>query len=212
MLRYAAMPHPRAPRTANWQSPSRLRGAAGRIRNDYQWNAQTANQRFKVHPRSQAGVASGARSANHDEIKVRFPAGFDQTGFKPTVLRAGAVLNPAQSGLAADAAEMCQNLLFDRRFHIVAECVLCARVDAPAIAGNALPELRHNDEMMQPPALGYRVQGRELRCPASHGVMAGQQHIARQQRCVALASGAWQRRGPMLDLHAHSPTRARSWA
>src|SRR5262245_33696516 len=110
------MLHPRARRPANWtllQSPSRLRRAPGRIRNDDQWNAQTANQLFKVDPRSQAGVASGARSADHDEIKVGLPAGFDQTAFKPTVLGAGAVLNPAQSGLAADAAEMRQNLLFD---------------------------------------------------------------------------------------------------
>jgi hypothetical protein len=96
-------------------------------------------------------------------------------------------------------------------FHIVAERVLRAGVDAPAVARNALPELGHDYDMMQPlpSAMPLRL-GRRARLPGCQGVMAGQEHVACPQQWLPMPSGQKAKAAPATCAELRMPVPAQA--
>src|SRR5438477_5956212 len=111
---------------------------------DNQWNAQTPCQPVEIDAGAQPGAPLRTWGTDDDKIEVRFLARRNQAVLEPAMLGARTVMDVARSRLGVDADKVLQDLALDLRFEVVAELMLCAGVDAPAVAGDALPELRND--------------------------------------------------------------------
>mgnify|MGYP006996009883 CR=1 FL=1 len=128
------------------------------MRNDEKRRLQRPHQPLDGEPRAVAARPFRARRANDDEAAIKLGGECGEAiGGLPLPDLAG-IAKPALFGFGGDRGRMREDFALDLVLNVTPETDVHGGVVEPIVAEHSLPEIRHDDQVMQSPARGAEIK------------------------------------------------------